>query len=178
MCVTLATGLAIAGGGASFLGQRAAARRPTSAIQQQGAANAAAIRADAENQLEDIVARSDELRGAAATDLAHAAREALETRARLAARISEGASGRSTDAILREAGFDSGLERVNIQRNLATNLRQLVRQSQAIGRSERVGQESNRRTSQAQLSRVNRPSLIGTGLQIGTALATDPRLNS
>lgn len=134
---------------AGFLGQQQQASSQESALRSQERQNQLALRE-----------RAEELNLQASEDQAEAAREAMIERARLRVIGAERGGGNTSARIIREAGFQEGLQTVAIESNLETNLSQLDRE--ARGSTSR---------SNAQIASISRPSLLSTGLQIGGSLA-------
>jgi hypothetical protein len=91
------------------------------------------------------------------------AKEAMIERGRLRAIQGEsGLSGNTQDRIMRESYFNEGTDISAIEGNRKSAIKQ-----------SKLDAEGLRASNQSRINSVKQPSLIGAGLQIGTAIALD-----
>lgn len=130
---------------------------------QQAKANRKALQSDYAQQMDTLQTQYKQTNQQATDEMSQRAREAMIERARL--RVAGGESGLfggSNDRIVNESSFNEGTDMASIESNRQNSLRQIEQE----GRGIRAG-------SVSQMSRIQRPSLIGTGLQIaGQAVET------
>jgi hypothetical protein len=99
----------------------------------------------------------------AADQMSDRAREALIERGRLRVMSAEsGLQGNSTNQIERQSMFDEGFDMARIEGNRKNSQQQAYADARA-----------GRAANQSRINSIQRPSLIGTGLQIAGAYYTD-----
>ena len=117
---------------------------------------------------EALTARQRELREDAGNEGAAIARaEAQERAAQLVASAEGGAGGNTALALLRDIGFDAGLQQVALQRQFKRNIDQTEREKQATNLN---AQTANTNTA-SQLASVQTASPLSTGLSIAGSIA-------
>jgi hypothetical protein len=130
---------------------------------QQAKANRKAIQSDYAQQMDTLQQQYKQTNQQATDEMSQRAREAMIERAKL--RVAGGESGLfggSNDRVVNESSFNAGTDIASIESNRQNSLRQIEQEGKGI----RAG-------SISQISRIQRPSLIGTGLQIaGQAVET------
>lgn len=132
-------------------------------VQQRGAADAqaAAIQANHEQQMRAYEEQQRQNNAAAAQQMSERAREAMIERARLRVIAGEsGLAGISTDRIENQSRFNEGYDIASIEANRSNSAAQLYNEARGL-----------RAQSQSRLNSINRPSLLGSGLQIIGAVA-------
>jgi hypothetical protein len=126
---------------------------------QQAKSNRKAAQANYAQQSEALKTQYDQTNKQATDEMSVKAREVMIETARLRVLGGEsGLAGGSNDRIENESQFNLGTDIAAIESNRRNTLNQLYEE----GKSLRAG-------SQAQIRQVQRPSLIGTGLQIAGA---------
>jgi hypothetical protein len=130
---------------------------------QQAKANRKALQSDYTQQMDTLQQQYKQTNQQATDEMSQRAREAMIEKAKL--RVAGGESGLfggSNDRIVNESSFNEGTDIASIESNRQNSLRQIEQEGKGI----RAG-------SVSQISRIQRPSLIGTGLQIaGQAVET------
>lgn len=112
-------------------------------------------------QTEALMDRYKQINQNAADEMSERAMEARQEQARLKTIAGEsGLSGTSQDLIQRESEFKAGTDLAQIESNRANAIKQAKREG-----------DMNRLEVRTQAAAIRKPSLIGTGLQIGGAYA-------
>jgi hypothetical protein len=128
---------------------------------QQAKSQARAMRENYSQQMETFQVQQDQVNKQATDEMSQRARETQIEAARL--RVANGESGlfgNTNDRILGESYFNLGTDISSIEANRAAQQKQLIQEAKSI-----------RANNQTQMSQIQRPSLIGTGLQIAGAAA-------
>lgn len=129
--------------------------------QQAGAAQDA-INADAVNQAKAIEEQQAQISKNATDQMQERSQQAAIERGRLRAIQAEsGLIGNTQDRIIGESYFNEATDIAAIEANRKNSIEQSNRQLQGITTS-----------AQSKLNSIKQPSLLGAGLQIGTAYAT------
>ncbi len=143
--------IAAAQAGASYMQQSAQ-------VKSRDKAN----RANFDQQMETFGVQQEQVNKNSTDQMSQRAREAQIESARLRAVNGEsGLAGGSNDRILNESFFNTGTDMASIEANRSAQQKQLIQEAKSI----RAG-------AQTSMSQIQRPSLIGTGLQIAGAAAT------
>jgi hypothetical protein len=125
--------------------------------------NYAAIEQNHYAQQAQILEQQKQITAQATDKMTERAKEAMVERGRLRAIQGEsGLSGNTSDRILRESYFNEGQDIASIESNRKNSIKQSKLEAEGL-----------RAQNQSRINSIKRPSLIGTGLQIGTALALD-----
>ncbi len=167
MCLPVVAGAAAAAGSATAASTALMAVQigmaALSFVNQLQAANAQAdaIEANYRQQMESTAEQQRQNNAAAAQQMSERAREAQIERARLRVLAGEsGLSGVSTDRIENASRFNEGYDIATIEANRLNASKQITNEAKGI-----------RAQSQSKLNTIDRPSLIGTGLQIVGSIA-------
>lgn len=129
---------------------------------QQAQAQTDAIEANYKQQMETAAEQQRQNNAAAAQEMSERAREAQIERARLRVISGEsGLSGISTDRIENASRFSEGYDIATIEANRKNASTQLYNEAKSL-----------RAQSQSRLNSINRPSIIGSGLQIVGSIAS------
>lgn len=158
MCIDPATAtmmLTIASSALAYVGQN-----------QQAQAQMDSIAADDQSQQAALIEQQRQINSQAADKMNERAKQAKIEQGRLRTIQGEsGLSGNSQDRVLGESLFNEGTDIASIEGNREASIKQSRMQAQAT-----------RSSSRNSLASVNQPSLIGTGLQIGTAVMANPNV--
>lgn len=153
MCIPAAAALFIAQAGQavmSYAGQK-----------QQAKAQENAIRANDAQQMQTMEVQQWQARGAASEQMSERAKAAATERARLTVLSAEsGLAGANTDRMFNESAFNAGQDITSIQRN-ARNTQQ----------QQELEKKSLRTQNEGKFNTIQRPSILGTGLQIAGSYA-------
>lgn len=129
--------------------------------QDANAAQNAAIEANHAQQMEAYARQQQQTGAVAAQQMSERAREAMIERGRLRAITAEsGLAGVSTDRLEAQSRFNEGYDLATIEANRSNQAQQLYEEAKGL-----------RARSQSQANSLNRPSLIGSGLQIVGSIA-------
>jgi len=154
-------GLQVASGVAGFFGQRQQAQDLIASQQR----TQQLLRQDVIQQQQALTRRQEEVGAQASVEISERIREAREERARL--RVASGAAGLGFGTAGRfqaQSAFNEGRDVSRLERNRQQRTDELQR--------EKKNRRTKGRNQIAQAGRpVNGPSLIGTGLRIGTSVA-------
>jgi hypothetical protein len=150
-------GMQVAGSVMQYQGQKSQA----TAVQQANEQNYA-------TQMEAVPEQYRQNDAQAANDMAERARQALIERGRLSVLGGEsGLSGVSTQRLLHESAFTEGTDISTIDQNRVNTNNQIYAEAKGA-----------RATTQSRIASINRPSLIGTGLQIAGDFAKQSAKNT
>jgi hypothetical protein len=126
---------------------------------QQAKSQRRAMEANYAQQMDTLQQQYKQTNQQATDEMSARAREAMIERARLRVAGGEsGLSGNSNDRIVNESSFNEGFDIASIESNRQNSLRQIENEGKGI-RSGNI----------TEMSRIQKPSLIGTGLQIAGA---------
>lgn len=129
---------------------------------QQASAAQDAINADAHNQAKAIEEQQAQISKNATDQMQERSQQAAIERGRLRAIQAEsGLIGNTQDRIIGESYFNEATDIASIEANRKNSIEQSNRQLQGVTTS-----------AQSKLNSIKQPSLLGAGLQIGTAYAT------
>jgi len=127
----------------------------------QAKSQEAAIQANYAQQMEAAQEQQRQNNASAAQTMSERARESMIERGRLRAISGEsGLAGVSTDRLFDQTRFNEGYDMATIEANRSNTSAQLYQEAKGL-----------RAQSQSKMNAINRPSLIGTGLQIVGAVA-------
>lgn len=126
-----------------------------------------ANRANFDQQMETFGVQQEQVNKNSTDQMSQRAREAQIESARLRAVNGEsGLAGSSNDRVLNESRFNFGTDIASIESNRSAQQKQLIQEAKSI----RAG-------TQTAMSQIQRPSLIGTGLQIAGAAVSSASRN-